>query len=276
MAAPTNRPGTRVDRNILRTIYDEPGKYGCKKIRVDNVDYFLRLQKPAGAILRPLFLENITIYDESTFPGAPDGVYTWLLSDRGFFALPVTSMLEVGSLHMHAANRSNSNTIYLAGECLKHSNHVDYNTYSGTYTLKIVESGAAKNTDLRRAAGELFARMGLTATDTQDSIKTYITDVYLPITREVLEGYKRLGYNVKLYREKRFCDPMALAILESQLSQKNAMIGRFPGIASLEAERDALAAQIAEITAGAANARMLGGATRRRKQPRRRQTRRRA
>ena len=75
--------------------------------------------------------------------GAADGIYSWLLKENGFAALPVESQQEIGSVHANLWSWTPTmGRVVAAGELRKEGTTVDYNLQSGSFMrpfLKTVE-----------------------------------------------------------------------------------------------------------------------------------------
>jgi hypothetical protein len=234
------------------------GKISCLPVEYEGVHYFVRVVRPPGINMRTVrngLISQLQLYDPSTFPGAPDGIYTWIVSDRGFFAIRVLSQLELGTLHKQLADRSGSTYITVAGECLKIGRDIKYNTASGTYTRPLIDDAKITNAGIRAKAHTVFSEMRLDATDTQSEIETYISKAYLPVTSDELLMYKRAGYDVLLYADKAGCDTRMLQLFKARLgvfdrSRKGVVDSDSP-------ERKELEAQIAKYSVGPT--RILGG-----------------
>lgn len=206
-----------VDVDVSRTNnYSNPGKKGT--YTRNGRLYYLKIKKRANrnTVKDNLFRLN-PIYTSDTFRTAPDGVYTWLESERGFFAIKTKNKMEIATLHMDLAIRTESTKIFVAGECLKVGNSINFNTSSGTYSLEIIHKyGGDTSKELRERAVNLFLRMGFDIHDTQNNIKTYITNNYTPTQLSNLRNLQRIGYNVRMFNNPTNASNIHLASLKSQ------------------------------------------------------------
>jgi hypothetical protein len=151
-------------------------------------------------------------YDSSTFPDAPDGIYTWIVGDKGkFLAGRVRSILEMGTLHKQLADVSKSKHIVVAGECSKKGNEVYFNIQSGTFSLAIIRrknksrlNEATKQQLLQEKGHAIFESMGLTPIAFGGTY-SLINPRTTPITKEELQQYVQAGFDVYLYEKREDC-----------------------------------------------------------------------
>jgi len=151
-------------------------------------------------------------YDVTTFPDAPDGIYTWIVGDKGkFLAGRVRSILEMGTLHKQLADVSKSKHIYVAGECSKKGNEVYFNIQSGTFSLAIIRrknksrlNEATKQQLLQAKGQSIFESMGLTPIAFGGTY-SLINPRSTPITKEELQQYVQAGFDVYLYEKREDC-----------------------------------------------------------------------
>lgn len=151
-------------------------------------------------------------YTSSTFPDAPDGIYTWILGDKGkFFAGRVRSILEIGTTHKQLADASKSKHIYVGGECSKSGKKIYFNIQSGSFSVKIIRrnntTGLNEETKQQRlqAKGQAaFESMGLTAFGYIGSY-SLINSETVPITKKELQQYVHAGFDVYLYKNSDDC-----------------------------------------------------------------------
>ena len=70
----------------------------------------------------------------SQITGAENGVYTWLLREKGLVAIPVESQQEVGSVHANLWSWTPTlGQVIAAGELKKRGTRVYYNLLSGSF-----------------------------------------------------------------------------------------------------------------------------------------------
>lgn len=218
----------------------------------DGNRYFLRIIKPAemsSAQAKDAVKSFImpTIYIPHTFPTAPDGIYTWILGDAGFFAGKVRSKFEFGTIHKQLADLTGTRRIYVAGECRKTGTNIEYNLMSGTYTRNMISSRwnnrsiQLKNTPtykkLSTTVIALFDGMGFTTDPSHET--TFITDELTPITKEELDEYKAAGFQIEMFQDKNLCilngpitsqNTTKLKLLEQQIKSGEKILER--GIAA--------------------------------------------
>ena len=151
-------------------------------------------------------------YDVTTFPEAPDGIYTWIVGDKGkFLAGRVRSILEMGTIHKQLADVSKSKHIYVAGECSKKGNEVYFNIQSGTFSLAIIRrtnksrlNEATKQKLLQAKGQATFESMGLTPIAFGGTY-SLINPRSTPITKDELQQYVQAGFIVYLYKNRDDC-----------------------------------------------------------------------
>jgi hypothetical protein len=183
------------------------------------------------------------IFTLESLVAAPNGVYVWIDGNKGFFAMKVKSMFEFGTKHKQLAFITQTEEIYVAGECDLSTNtagrSVDGNILSGTYTNKIKEAiqeeyeNMPKNVQknelkqnmelILRNINNKFKEVFGESVEIRDEKITKITDAKTPLSLAELEFYKSLGYKVYLYENKARCDAEIglmgrLAMLERQLT----------------------------------------------------------
>jgi len=201
--------------------YNEPRKSG-RSLRRNGVNYYISIKRPNArnrhTIRNSLFSRN-PIYRDAEFRSAPDGIYTWIFSDKGFAAIQVKNTIEFGTLHANLAERVGAIGVYVAGECRKFGNSIEFNTFSGTYSLELISMNTNGNTRSKKLwtlAKRIFDNMGFETKDTQNMIKTYITNEYVPVQLRNLKNYKNIGYNVKLFTRKTNVNALHKARLTSR------------------------------------------------------------
>ena len=222
------------------------------------------------------FKENTPIYDSSTFSGAPDGVYVYLLSDKGFYAIQARSYLELGTKHKILARETVASKVFIAGELSKEDKNVVYNLLSGTYTRHLLSENKTETLEARMKSKieSMLESMGLTPTFTDES---FIDKKTLRLSDAELELYKNMGYEVRSFPKEGFCSEVDKAALRAQLTMKQntlATLRKYP-----EADTTKLEAEIADIQAKLAGAEecarkstTLGGAFTNGKRKNRRET----
>lgn len=190
------------------------------------------------------FKEHTPIYDSSAFSGAPDGVYIYLLSDKGFSAIQARSYLELGTKHKILAKETGASKVFIAGELSKKDKTVTFNLLSGTYTLHLVDENATGTLQdkMQTEMQSTLEAMGLTATFTT---KTFIDKKKLPLSDPELALYKNMGYEIRSFPKEGFCSEEKIATLRAELTMKQNTLTQL---------REKLEAEIAEIQAKLAGA----------------------
>lgn len=168
------------------------------------------------------------MYTEQDFASAPDGIYTWILSDspKGrLAAIQARSLFEIGSLHRHIAERAGASKVYAAGELRKTGpNTVEVNVMSGTYSLTLMGNTGMSESDLKSWAAEQFRAFGLTVDELPP--ETILTDRTIPLRASELALYKSLGFLVKLYPNRTNCVTNEEFLLEVRILHSRDYIER--------------------------------------------------
>ena len=229
---------------VKPTAYNYP-KSNCADVLIDGVRYFVKIQLPDSLKNKGTntILSAIPVYTKDTFRGAPDGVYTWIISDVGFFACRVFSYLELGTLHTDLAARTGSSKIIGAGELSKVGDNIRYNLLSGSYTRHIVSenTNGSRNRNISGSVDTIFRELGF---DVRRVADTFITKEAMPVTKEELSFYASQGYEVTLYDTQLRCNPvMKIAQLSTQLRGLTSMISSTKD----ESRRTALQTQISAL-----------------------------
>jgi len=204
--------------NFKETNYNSASKGACSKLPGGNyVKIKLRNTNHRGKIINTL-KSKIQIYDDTKFVNAPDGIYLYIITEKGLFANKVRSWYELGTLHRNLAQRTGVEKIFAAGECKKERNKIIFNLQSGTYTAHLLENNPDMKDSLVTYIKSYFDEKGLDSEfDTED--KTYVKSAALPVSEEELRNYSRNGYNVEMYNTAEQCSDMTLPMLRSQLAQ---------------------------------------------------------
>lgn len=239
-------------------LYNSPKIQCAEYTRPDGSTSFVRISIPnknanTRRTVRERLLAAIPLYTSETFASAPDGIYTWIVSDKGFFATPVYSIFEHGTLHSILTDRTGATRVHSAGEAKKTGSQLALNLLSGTYTRHILE--AAENHESAEKAMEsdmvvLFTSIGFRDVRVA-SKKTYITG--LP-TESELRMYAAAGYDVYLYKTKDACQGVKRPVAQRRLDTVSKQITQpmFAGPAfqeKLGAEKAKLEAELAALDA---------------------------
>ncbi len=193
--------------------------------------YFVKLvasetQKENRAAVREAVRAFTKLYNDRTFLAAPDGVYTWIVSDAGFLAARVLSLFELGTLHKQLATFLGATKVFVAGESEKKEDAIEINLQSGTFTLKILEKHE-KNTTvptrLRTSAKKVFEGMGFVKV-TELPEKTLLRDEKTPVSREELSLYQVAGFDVELWLTKDDCFGWDISAVQGEINHTLGVI----------------------------------------------------
>lgn len=142
------------------------------------------------------FINELPILNETDFfhSATPDGVYTWLLYKKGDESFhwafrPVTSVLEVGTLHKCIARAVRASTIHAAGEIERKGDEYTINFLSGSFMLKDCDRVAKEKVMKALFSDMLGSKFGFTE-------KTLIT---AQPTMEELRFYASKGFRICLH-----------------------------------------------------------------------------
>jgi hypothetical protein len=204
--------------------------WSCYPVKVDEeTTLYARIQAPddwsTSATRKPRTKTRLNrsnpLYTSTAMPGhlpfpeAPEGIYVWVFSEKGFFAVKVRSPFEFGTKHKTIVAREGVRTILFAGECrLSESGAAagggdgrriaTVNLLSGTYTKYMMEDLPAEvlKESILDPTQHLFESMGFqyVAGD-----KTLITNDLTPVTMEELREYQLLGHKVYLFKTRADC-----------------------------------------------------------------------
>jgi hypothetical protein len=198
------------------------GKKSCIPfIDVDGKVYYVKVAAPEARsrnfdAFREAVQAMTEAYRGGAFAAAPDGIYTWILGDKGFAAAKVRSRLELGTLHKQLAFLTGTKSVRAAGECKKEGVNLEFNIESGTYSLPMSRSKKSGTATLLKRGEKAFRGMGLEAKGSSE-LRSLITDLLVPITRAELQRYKDAGFEVLMTVSEKDCSPVALAGLQGRL-----------------------------------------------------------
>jgi hypothetical protein len=173
------------------------------------------------------FLESIPKYTEKTL--RDDGVYTWILYSTAespdiisFVAMKTKSALEVGTLHKAIGRAVRAHKIHGGGEIRKTGNRIEYNTLSGTYVSKWLETREKKRYCLPTELEETIQNKFRNLFPEYDLILNSITYIVnsLPLLPEDLEDYRRAGFIVEVFDDNVTCKEREKAIVKQILDEK--------------------------------------------------------
>jgi hypothetical protein len=218
-----NRPHTIV-KSIPLNLYNSP-KLQCQKVILkDGTTMYAKIKLPSEVSKQKYnrILDFIPLVSESEFMHAPDGIYTWIRSEKGFFACKVFSALEIGTLHNNLADRTQSLRIYGAGECKKTGKAVIYNLQSGTFTRNLVRNHNNVQNSIQTDFEATMRSFGIDSISRVDT--SFIHKDTMPLTEKELSIYSRAGYNVFLYEDEAFCDDKYKMKLNMEKRTKEAAL----------------------------------------------------
>lgn len=188
---------------------------------------------PDDMTLIDRFLQSIPTFNEKTL--RDDGVYTWILYSNAespdtisFVATKTKSALEVGTLHKAIGRVVHAYKIHGGGELRKTGNRIEYNTLSGTYVSKWLETRAKKRyclpeeleETIQNKFREIFSGFELVLNST-----TYIVNT-LPLLPDDLEEYRRAGFIVELFDNSIACKEREKAIIKQIIEERKLKRGK--------------------------------------------------
>ena len=194
----------------------------------------ITIKPPAGSHapnIHAKFRQLTPIYTIHTFNTAPDGVYVYLLSDKGLQFNKVRSMLELRTMHRILATETDSSHVFIAGEIMKTGNSIKFNLMSGTFTLEILKAVKAEN--VRERERRMIAHIQQTLEHegfkpVEFTGDTFIGPARMPVTATELENYATMGYNVRKHDPEHYCNVGAESKLRTQLAQlKRTRSGKY-------------------------------------------------
>ena len=200
------RPSKRI-KFVPEDLYDKP-KYQCLTLRLeDGSTVFVKILLPLGR--RKQFYraleESIPLIRNEELHSAPDGIYTWILSDTGFSAIRVISVLELGTIHHSLVFRSFTNQLFGAGELEKRGTTIRYNIQSGSYMKEFMEENASRTPVVKRDFEAIIQSFGFAAESIHFEDASFIDPARMPITRAELDIYVRAGYEVWFFDSEDAC-----------------------------------------------------------------------
>lgn len=249
----------------------------AKKEQFNLNTYKVTLKRPVNANLDSLTRkrrEKIPILTIEQLRAAPDGVYLYILTDKGLLFNQVRSHLELGTAHRFLAKESGSLHVFVAGELTKTGGAIAFNLMSGTYTLEILSLYAtdgereAIEERMRQHVQSLLEANGFAVRFTRE---TFITEAAMPITRDELRNYAGIGYNVRAYNRKTFCSKLDMIKLKKRIEQREREIATRSDNPEGDEQLRGLKAQLAAANECLENPqRFLGGRRTLRRRPHKR------
>lgn len=232
-----------------REMCEEIWKDGIRYIwedRIDSIykDFFnCKVQTSDGRIVLVILPDDITLMDRflESIPKVnektlrDDGVYTWIFYSTAenpdkilFVATRTKSALEVGTQHKSIGRAVRANKIHGGGELRKTGNRIEYNTLSGTYVSKWLETRQKKRyclpaeleETIQNKFKELFPEYELILNST-----TYIVNT-LPLLPDDLTEYERAGFFVEVFDDIVTCKEREKAIIRSLIEKKKLLRGK--------------------------------------------------
>jgi len=227
-----SRPSTRI-KFIPEDTYDKP-KHQCATLRNDDGSIvFVKIQLPVGRrkqYYRGLE-ESIPLVKNEEIRGAPDGIYTWILSDTGFTATRVLSCIELGTIHHTLVLRSFTNELFGAGELEKRGDTIRYNIQSGSYMRNFIIKNTSRVDIVQRDFEDAMKSFGFVAESVRYEDGSFIDVARMPVTRAELDVYVRAGYEVWFFDSKESCDLFgADQILKEEIEKSEEAIRLYSGM----------------------------------------------
>jgi hypothetical protein len=179
-------------------------KFHCMPItRNNDSKHYLEIFPPADLkstiekldTIAPIYRSMDDVTDGTTF--------TWLVSDRGFFACEASSVLELGSTHISILIRSGhvaGEKVYSAGECTKTLNEIYFNVASGCISRLI-----KNKSKVIAKAKEVFRGFSLPSRFVDHQTATFKTMITSSPTDALLHKYKTIGYDVRMFNTEENC-----------------------------------------------------------------------
>lgn len=168
----------------------------------DGKEYAVKITPPPSTNnfrkTRKSLRRSLPVFSEKTFHDAPDGIYAWLYTDKGFFTIKVDNLLEFGTRHIQLADRIQATKVYLGGELEKTRNNIMFNVLSGSF-MPTIKNDYGRNKNYEGDARKLFTRMGYS------SLYTPTTVMKVPVTETDLRRYASYGYLIELYDTQADC-----------------------------------------------------------------------
>lgn len=143
-------------------------------------------------------------------PGAPDGVYTWILKEGGLVICPVESNQEIGSIHANLWTWTPTlGRILAAGELEKQGDTILYNLKSGSFMKTNLRNQAYQNLFRSRVDSKL-RELGL-------------NPIFLICTpsSNCRQGYETLSGR-SIISERNFITPISLVFFYRQFFKEKA------------------------------------------------------
>jgi hypothetical protein len=182
-------------------------KNQCSEVIINNKKKYARIEIQDDVNMKNVkykLEQKYNLYNKNNLLNGPDGVYTWIYGDKGFYAIKTRNITEIATLHMSLATRTESEKIYLSGELLKTDDKIVFNILSGNYMAPLSKK-LKNNSILKASAKKLFNNMGFNASLQYDEPKTFIVEESLPLTIDDLLDYKMAGFKITLYDSKEEC-----------------------------------------------------------------------
>jgi hypothetical protein len=205
----------------------------CKKVNIHGKDAFIQLRMPPKATeeqkvaIRACIADVNPLFTVKDIPMLPNGIYTYILCDKGFFANMANTTIELGTVHIQLAARVKCTKLFGAGELrmrdskkeelpkdaigdLKSADFgrirlLEYNFMSGTYMLgrSDIEAVKAYVHGFFTWTQRLFKNIFFIRFDE----KTFIDDTSdsLDITPVFLAQSQVCGLDIDIYDDKRSC-----------------------------------------------------------------------
>jgi len=200
----------------------------------DGSTVFVKIQLPVEKRLQLHhgLIDSIPLIRNEEIRGAPDGIYTWIVSDTGFAANRVVSVLELGTIHHSLVFRTFTNELFGAGELEKRGDTIRFNIQSGSYMKDFFTENASRALIVQSDFEEMMKSFGFAAESIRFDDVPYIDRERSPLTRAELDMYVAAGYEVWLFDSKESCDLFgADQILKEEIEKSEEAIRLYSGMA---------------------------------------------
>uniref|UniRef100_A0A6C0J2N4 Uncharacterized protein n=1 Tax=viral metagenome TaxID=1070528 RepID=A0A6C0J2N4_9ZZZZ len=146
-----------------------------------------------------------------------DGIYTFLVTESGkLWTAPVESITEYGSLHDTMVYESKATSVLYAGELRKTGKEIEFNLQSGTYMKSFLSDHPDCEEYLKKETTEVLEKAHPEA-DVQFVEETLVTPANIPLTKEDLDKFHGLGFEIRLYKDRNVCKANPV-MLDAQLT----------------------------------------------------------
>ena len=169
------------------------------------------------------YIETLPIYDNTL----PNGIFTWIMYSKNngkidFAAIKVQNAFEIGTSHKIIALRVGAKKIYGAGELYKEGDTILFNTQSGTYTKKWMNSKGNNSHMLESIIQDKF----------REFLKNYNVILHIesfikraPISEEDITLYRNAGFQVEEFDTRKKCISKERDLLNNRIRNLSSKKG---------------------------------------------------